>query len=96
MYFYYLRKIIVKLNLPKTKQQQLFVTTFGEQIHCVNKKIMKKTSKELLKTLIKNQALIMKPLKIEVPVEVKKEKTAKTIKTKIVAKAKPSPVEKKK
>ena len=41
---------------------------------------MKKTSKELLKTLIKNQALIMKALKIEVPVEVKKEKTAKTIK----------------
>jgi hypothetical protein len=38
----------------------------------------------------------MKALKIEVPVEVKKEKTAKTIKTKIVAKAKPSPVEKKK
>ncbi len=61
-----------------------------------NKIIMKKTSKELLKTLIKNQALIMKALKIEVPVEAKKEKAIKTVKPKVVAKTKPAPVEKKK
>jgi len=38
---------------------------------------MKKGSKEMLKTIISNQELIMKALKIEIPVK-KVEKTAKT------------------
>ena len=60
---------------------------------------MKKTSKEILKTLLKNQELIMKALKIEIPVEDKKEKTVKAVKKekpKAKGKSKPSPVEKKK
>jgi len=38
---------------------------------------MKKGSKEMLKTILSNQELIMKALKIEIPVK-KEEKTAKT------------------
>lgn len=60
---------------------------------------MKKTSKEILKTLLKNQELIMKALKIEIPVEAKKEKAVKAVKKespKTKVKSKPTPVEKKK
>lgn len=60
---------------------------------------MKKTSKEILKTLLKNQELIMKALKIEIPVVAKKEKAVKAIKKespKTKDKSKSTPVEKKK
>jgi hypothetical protein len=48
---------------------------------------MKKESKEMLKTIISNQELIMKALKIEIPVkEIKKEEPKKTEVKKVAAK----------
>jgi hypothetical protein len=48
---------------------------------------MKKESKEMLKTIISNQELIMKALKIDVPMkEIKKEEPKKTEVKKVTAK----------
>lgn len=57
-------------------------------LHILNFNFMKKENKEMLKTIISNQELIMKALKIEIPVKkVKKEMPKK-------ANAKKSPVKK--
>jgi len=49
---------------------------------------MKKSPKDLLKSLLKNQELIMKHLKIEIPVEEKKQKTSKDVNAKEKSKEK--------
>ncbi len=58
---------------------------------------MKKETKEMLKTLVSNQELIMKALKIEVPVKKVEEKKApvkKALVKKVAPTAKRKPVKK--